>query len=83
MAHSHEYARSFRRTVTWRWAWDRKLRKAEGTRAHPETRVDVVNLLDARTKGEPDRVVIKRILANLHGTGQHDVEYVQIISVDE
>lgn len=80
MAHSHDYVRSHRRTIVWRWDKARKRRKDDGPAM---TRVDVVNLFSAREKGIPDRVAIKRILANLHGDGPVDFDHVQIISVDE
>lgn len=80
MAHSHDYVRSYRRTVVWRWDKTRKRRKDD---APAMTRVDVVNLFAAREKGIADRVAIKQILANLHGDGKVDFDHVQIISVDE
>lgn len=77
---SIDYHRSFRRTVVWRWSKDRKTRKGERPNT---TRTDVVNLYHARQKGLADRIAVKRILANLHGNGNVDVQYVDLLGIEE
>jgi len=73
-----DYHRSFRRTITWRWSKD--LKRSGWARF---ARTNVVNLYHARQQGIPDRVAVKRILANKYGCGGNDVDYVEILSIDE